>query len=140
MVNDRPQTLYRMRDKLGELLYIGRTATISARLQAHRDTQLWWRDVATIELEHFDSPEELAAAETTAIRSENPRFNVADRADPKPSLRKTPQRTIVVEPAIWDEMGTLAREAGTTRADALRACISWYNRRPYAKLPQRPGG
>lgn len=135
----RQHTLYRMYDAGGVLLYVGITATVPARLQAHRD-QFWWRDVHTIRLEHFDTREELEAAEVVAIRSENPLFNVKSRTDPKPSLRKTPQRSLVIDPADWDDFGHVADEAGVGRAQVLRAFIRWYLRVPGAPLPQGPGG
>ena len=53
--------------------------------------------------------------------------------------RKTPQRTIVVDPTVWDNFGDNAKLAGSERAVVLRAFMLWYNRVPGARLPQRPG-
>lgn len=132
-------TLYRVFDRDGVLLYVGMTSVVpSARLDSHRKQQFWWGDVTSITLENFDSAEELAAAEIAAIRSENPVYNVRDRTEPKPSQRKTPQRTIVVDPALWDDFGAAAVRAGSARADVIRNFIRWYNKRPGVAKPGRP--
>jgi hypothetical protein len=53
--------------------------------------------------------------------------------------RKTPQRTLVVEPEDWDELQIAAKAVGSNRATVLRQFIKWYIRRPGARMPQRPG-
>lgn len=53
--------------------------------------------------------------------------------------RKTPQRTLVVEPADWDELQVAAKAVGSNRATVLRQFIKWYIRSPGARMPQRPG-
>jgi hypothetical protein len=53
--------------------------------------------------------------------------------------RKTPQRTLVVDPDEWNDLATAAKAAGSERAQVLRQFIKWYIRRPGARLPQRPG-
>lgn len=53
--------------------------------------------------------------------------------------RKTPQRTLVVDPTEWNDLGEAAKAAGSERAQVLRQFIKWYIRRPGARLPQRPG-
>lgn len=53
--------------------------------------------------------------------------------------RKTPQRTLVVEPEDWDELQVAAKAVGSNRATVLRQFIKWYIRRPGARMPQRPG-
>ena len=58
---------------------------------------------------------------------------------PVATARKTPQRTLVVEPADWDDLQIAAKASGSDRATILRAFIKWYIRRPGARLPQRPG-
>lgn len=58
---------------------------------------------------------------------------------PDSRKRKTPQRTLVVDPEEWEELARNAQLAGSERAVVLRSFIRWYNRRPGAKLPQRPG-
>lgn len=53
--------------------------------------------------------------------------------------RKTPQRTLVVDPDEWADLALAAKAAGSERAQVLRQFIKWYIRRPGARLPQRPG-
>jgi hypothetical protein len=62
----------------------------------------------------------------------------SDYGQPVATARKTPQRTLVVDPTEWDELQVAAKAAGSDRATVLRAFIKWYIRRPGAKLPQRP--
>lgn len=54
------------------------------------------------------------------------------------SRRKTPLRTLQVDDSPWHDFDENTRRAGTTRPDALRAFIKWFNREPGAKLPRRP--
>lgn len=68
-------TVYRMRDVAGELLYVGVSLTWPQRVKAHGDEKPWWSEVATISLEHFGSPEAAYDAEVQAIKSEDPRYN-----------------------------------------------------------------
>lgn len=55
------------------------------------------------------------------------------------SRRKMPLRTLQVDDAPWTEFGENAKAAGTTRPDALRDFIDWFNRKPGSKLPKRAG-
>lgn len=72
-------TLYRFLDAEGALLYVGITGRGVSRWAQHSKDQPWWLDVATVRVEHFDTLDELASAERAAIRSEDPRYNVAGR-------------------------------------------------------------
>lgn len=69
-------TLYRMYGVMRNLLYVGRSINPGCRLQDHARGQDWWEDVCAIQLEHFDSSDELADAELEAIRTEHPIYNV----------------------------------------------------------------
>jgi predicted GIY-YIG superfamily endonuclease len=82
-------TLYRIYDADGALLYVGATTNPAARIDTHSRTQPWWPDAANIALEHFASWESLAEAETNAIRTEGPKYNQlhADNPRRKPYIR-----------------------------------------------------
>lgn len=67
--------LYRMFDANGKLLYVGMTQRGLARFDSHKQDKYWWREVATITIEHYDDHKTLAAAETTAIKNEQPAHN-----------------------------------------------------------------
>lgn len=68
--------LYRCYSDNGRLLYVGRTINPGQRLTDHAGYKFWWGDVATIDLEHFETRAELVAAERKAIEAEGPVFNV----------------------------------------------------------------
>lgn len=68
-------SLYRMFDAEGALLYIGASANLPDRVEQHRRSKEWWREVATIQAVHFDSIVEVRRAEAQAINTESPRYN-----------------------------------------------------------------
>lgn len=68
-------TLYRVFDSSGELLYVGASINVAARLGRHAHLQTWWGDVARIDLEHFPTRAELLSAESAAIQIEGPKYN-----------------------------------------------------------------
>lgn len=71
--------LYRHFDAEGTLLYVGISIQPAARIYQHDRTSHWFDRVRRIELEHFQTIAEAAAAERTAIQAENPRYNVRKR-------------------------------------------------------------
>lgn len=83
----RKNVLYRVYDTDGNLLYVGATTNFAQRLTTHSTYQPWWDDASRVELEHFDSFEDMAEAEVQAIRSEQPRYNVVF-AHPTPGPRR----------------------------------------------------
>jgi prophage antirepressor-like protein/predicted GIY-YIG superfamily endonuclease len=72
-----PQALYRLYNTDGELLYVGITWKVAARMDVHRGSQPWWREVASVQLEVHPNREAVLEAERTAIRCEHPRYNIA---------------------------------------------------------------
>lgn len=77
-----PTTLYRLYDATNCLLYVGVAGNPGRRFEQHRADKPWWGDVAHATLEHHPSRDDALAAETAAIRTENPRHNVAGRTEP----------------------------------------------------------
>jgi len=69
-------TLYRFYDKDMTLLYVGITQRGSNRFDEHSSDQLWWQYSDTVQLEHFDTREQVSRAEKRAIKNESPVFNV----------------------------------------------------------------
>ena len=70
-------TLYRHYNSAGQLLYVGQTMTMFARMLIHahgRDTH-WVREVATITLVHYNSRAEARDAEWLAVNEEKPLYN-----------------------------------------------------------------
>ena len=76
--SDRFTSLYRLYDQHGNLLYVGVTQSLIARMGQHRLTARWYRDVVRIDVQHFDDRAEAMAAETAAIQTESPRYNIND--------------------------------------------------------------
>lgn len=72
----KTHTLYRFYDAAGTLLYIGITMSPPRRFAAHRNSQWWWNQVASIDLEQFPCRANVLFAEFWAIQSETPLFNV----------------------------------------------------------------
>lgn len=75
---DRFPVLYRFYDADGALLYIGSTWAPHLRWR-HHEQKRWFAQAASVTIEHFDDVGELREAESTAIRTEGPPFNVLDR-------------------------------------------------------------
>lgn len=71
---DRKHTLYHFWGG-GELLYIGITCNVATRMRTHKQRD-WWLDVDTITLEHYDTREDVRAAEIRAVYNEQPSHNI----------------------------------------------------------------
>lgn len=68
--------LYRHFDVAGKLLYVGISSSAGER-QSRHEASPWFGKVRTITLQHFDTRESAAAAETAAIMNEEPEHNRA---------------------------------------------------------------
>lgn len=68
--------VYRLYDANDTLLYVGVATAPDARLKAHSKHKSWWGDVARTSLDWYPDRETALAAETAAIRSERPKYNV----------------------------------------------------------------
>jgi predicted GIY-YIG superfamily endonuclease len=76
-MTDGPHVLYRLFNSDGELLYIGITKDLPARLCHHRTRKPWFSEVTRSSTENFANRGELAAAEIRAIQNERPKYNSA---------------------------------------------------------------
>jgi hypothetical protein len=81
-----PTSLYRLHDAQGGLLYVGIAGNPGRRFQEHAGTKPWWGQVRWVHVEHYETRTEAEAAETKAIRTERPRYNVAQVTDPLSGL------------------------------------------------------
>ena len=68
--------LYRFYDTSGDLLYVGITADPVSRWRSHRGEKPWWHEVTNITLEVHPDRDTVLAAETIAIATEKPRYNI----------------------------------------------------------------
>lgn len=90
--------LYRIWGDADVLLYIGISKRFGARWKEHARDQPWWDEMRRISADEWhDSREEAKAAETAAIKAEQPRFNIAE-AD----YRERPVQSL---PPLWDGDG-----------------------------------
>ena len=69
-------TLYRFWNE-DELLYVGISLNVFARLSQHRRDKDWWDEITNITVSHFDTREQALDAEAKAIKEENPMYNIA---------------------------------------------------------------
>lgn len=80
--------LYRHFDGNGVLLYVGISLSSVARLCQHRNASNWFEEIRRIEVEVFPSRRDAEAAETVAIKKENPLHNKAKRRMVGPRPRR----------------------------------------------------
>lgn len=109
--------LYRMYDSVGALLYVGATTNPESRFRTHAGTQPWWDEVTDIKVQRFDTWEELAEAEVSAIETEKPKYNLLHS-----------------KPSVWSWKPRAGRGGGTLyrRRDGV-----WIGR---LELPPGPDG
>ncbi|MGI8900685.1 MAG: hypothetical protein ACR2HA_07105 [Nocardioides sp.] len=79
MLSDRSTTLYRAFDSRGRLLYVGISDSPFLRFGQHDGCSGWAAHATRLDLERFQSREAAAATEATAIRDEDPVWNMAGR-------------------------------------------------------------
>ena len=75
------QTLYRFYDTEGVLLYVGITKFFEPRLKQHYKNAEWFFETAHVRLEHYQTRQEVELAETRAIQTERPKYNLAKSLD-----------------------------------------------------------
>jgi hypothetical protein len=77
----RPQVteLYRHYDINGVLLYVGISISSITRAKQHKAASGWWGEIVRIDIERFPNRKMADDAETVAIQTENPKYNVAKR-------------------------------------------------------------
>jgi excinuclease UvrABC nuclease subunit len=73
----RETALYRHFDASGCLLYVGISLSHVSRFAKHRDRSEWFKSIATVTVEWFDTRKLAMAAEKAAIEREHPKFNIA---------------------------------------------------------------
>ena len=71
------ETLYRFFDKQGQLLYVGISNNWTQRLKQHYKDSEFFELVASASFEHYETREEVDAAEKTAILTEGAIYNKA---------------------------------------------------------------
>ncbi len=69
-------TLYRFYTEDKQLLYVGISNNAMSRFSSHEKYAKWWKQAHQFTLEHFNTREEAAQAEVSAILMEKPIYNV----------------------------------------------------------------
>ena len=83
-------TLYRAFNKNNELLYVGISGSLMTRMNSHKRTKSWFKEISCLTTKHYDTREEALTAESKAIKEENPKYNIQGKQD-KP--RNKPHRS-----------------------------------------------
>jgi predicted GIY-YIG superfamily endonuclease len=78
--------VYRCFNKEGDLLYVGCSSNVAARLADHKRISVWYEVLARVEISDPMPRERALEAEKRAIIQEGPRFNAVRGND----LTKTP--------------------------------------------------
>lgn len=113
-------SLYRHFDADGVLLYVGISIDHISRLLQHRYGSDWFYDIASVTIEHFDTPEEAVEAENLAIVGEKPVYNKKHGLGPNaPVFRKIMDKMEAFRQELSeDDFGELIRLCKTiTGAD-----------------------
>jgi predicted GIY-YIG superfamily endonuclease len=91
-VTSSPIALYRLYGTTGELLYVGLTDNLGARLDEHAKSKPWWGEVTRRTAEWLPSRIEARKAEAAAILHEEPRYNLMRPRQGRPSRPPKPDR------------------------------------------------
>ena len=74
-IKNKPTSLYRAYAEGGELLYVGISLSVMARLSSHSSSSEWFKHAAFVDVARFPSRQEAIDAETKAIKEEYPFYN-----------------------------------------------------------------
>jgi hypothetical protein len=77
---DKETYVYRLFNADRELIYIGCTHDVEARINAHRVSAWWYPQVHFSSVEDFSDRTTAHAAEMKAIFTENPKWNIRHRS------------------------------------------------------------
>lgn len=92
-------TLYRWFGADGQLLYVGITENPAARFRDHERYSAWFRQVASCTVQHFDSRDDLKAAELEAIHTEKPTHNAVGNPNRRLKPGRKPSKIPKRQPA-----------------------------------------
>lgn len=103
-MNGRACILYRWWDSEGNLLYIGKSVSVLARISSHSRYSKFFDEAASMTIERFPDEIALGFAEVAAIRAERPPYNIVHNREVEMSEEES------LSPEMHDEM-CLAMEA-----------------------------
>ena len=85
-------TLYRSYNNKNELLYVGISHSVMARIGQHKNAGVWHGECVRITLEHFATRELAREAEAKAIKTEHPIYNKQGKPSGSDNYWKTKQQ------------------------------------------------
>jgi hypothetical protein len=94
---------------------VGIAGNPGRRLQEHAGTKAWWGQVSWVHVEHYPTRTEAEAAEITAIKSEWPKYNVAQVTNPLFGLPRISSVFTALaggNPHVWAIIACLAMAYG----------------------------
>jgi predicted GIY-YIG superfamily endonuclease len=112
--------LYRLWDDADRLLYVGISKSAIHRLHEHLTEQPWAEQVAKQTIERHETRQEALAAETLAIKSEAPLYNVVHN---KPLMWKQQKKTRFISPV-----------SGVTRGDTMTAQVTRHTKEEFKPI------
>jgi excinuclease UvrABC nuclease subunit len=80
------QTLYRFYNQNDQLLYVGITKFFEPRLKQHYKNAEWFFETSRVTLEHYQTRQDVEQAESRAIKSEKPKYNIAKNPDKEQAI------------------------------------------------------
>lgn len=80
-LGDQKTSLYRLWSADDQLLYVGISRSALGRLGQHAGDKHWIHEVASVTIESYETRAAAASAEIRAIRTEEPKYNVAHNSN-----------------------------------------------------------
>ena len=126
-LNSVPHAVYRIYDAGDQLLYVGISWNVDRRMNAHEHKAPWVGEYDHETLTWYDTRGEALAAETEAIKSEQPTYNVTHNRPPSSHTIRT---TVDLTPELHRALKRWAADTAATLdvprlslADVIRAMI-----------------
>lgn len=116
-IENREHFVYRLFDADDQLLYVGLTYDLKKRLQQHRRKAKWWHSAAHGTAVLYPGLFAARRAETIALQTEGPAFNVLKRSDQ--DVRVTDQVTVtdpVTTPRMYRALAEMVIDQASLRA------------------------
>lgn len=113
-----PHVVYRIYDAADSLLYVGVSADFEARFRDHKNRAVWADDYSRHELTWYPDRWKAESAETAAIMTEQPAYNVAQV--PPPRREKPVRFTLDLD---YEDHRFLREFVGTAGAGGSAAVI-----------------
>lgn len=118
--------VYRLRSIEGDLLYLGYTSNLAARLCDHEAQKPWWDEVTEIVTSRYPSRGSALDAERAAILLEKPVHNAARYMTVG---GQTKIRNFRVPDELWDEAKSVASAEGRGVSEVVREVLGDYVKR-----------